>query len=335
MAEFVLITLAIALVVYAVFGGADFGAGMIEPFIRTQSDIDVALAPVWEANHVWLVLALVLAFVGFPEFYALTTTYLHLPLLAVLLGIVARGTAFTFRHYDPNPGALRLWYNLAFRLGSLLTPLFLGICMAAVAASEFPTDESASFYAWYIAPWNTPFCWATGIFVCFLFAFEGAALLSAEQALHGLPLPFVSVARMSHLLAIGSGAMVFALAWASRLPWFNHLMESPLSLGALIIATLLIPAVASAFDRGHPWRLRLAMFVQVSCILVGFFAAQFPILLRLDNRVLTYENTMAPEATMRLLVIALVVGLAVIVPGLTYLIKVYKSTPTYGSVHEH
>src|SRR6476646_219626 len=98
MAEFVLAVLLVALVVYTLFGGADFGAGMIEPFIVTRDDVDVALA---------------LAFVGFPEFYSLTTTYLHLPLLAVLLGIVARGTAFTFRHYDPNPGALRGWYNLA------------------------------------------------------------------------------------------------------------------------------------------------------------------------------------------------------------------------------
>lgn len=328
MAEFVLLVLVIALVLYTVFGGADFGAGIIEPFLRTQDDIDVALAPVWEANHVWLVLALVLAFVAFPEFYSLTTTYLHLPLLGVLLGIVARGTAFTFRHYDPTPGALKGWYNLAFRLGSMLTPLCLGLCMAAIAAGTFPTDPKAGFYAWYIGPWNTGFGWSVGFFVCTLFAFEGAALLASEQHLHGLPLPYTSVARGSHVLAIVTGALVFGLAWIQRIPWFLQLMASPWALGSLALATLLIPSVASAFDRGHPWRLRLAMGLQVSCVLFGFFAAQFPVLLRLDNRVLTYQDAAAPAATLRTLVYALVVGLAVILPGLIFLIRVYKGNPT-------
>jgi cytochrome d ubiquinol oxidase subunit II len=327
MAEFVLAVLVVALVVYTVFGGADFGAGIIEPFLRTPGDIDVALGPVWEANHVWLVLALVLAFVGFPEFHALVTTYLHLPLLGVLLGIVARGTAFTFRHYDPNPGALGPWYNIAFRLGSLMTPLCLGLCVAAIASSEFPTDPQAGFYAWYVGPWNTPFCWATGVFVCALFAFEGAALLSAEQSLHGLPLPYISVARFMHLAAIGSGALVFAVAWVQHVPWFKQLMASGLALIPMTVATLLIPVVANAFDRGHPWRLRAATAVQVTCILSGFFAGQFPVLLRLDNRVLTYKDAAAPDATMRTLIVALVVGLIVILPSLVFLIRVYKGSP--------
>lgn len=337
MAELVLAVLLISLVMYAVFGGADFGAGMIEPFIRDREDIDVALAPVWEANHVWLVLALVLAFVGFPELYSLATTYLHIPLLGVLLGIVARGTAFTFRHYDPEPGKLAGYYTAAFRAGSVLTPLCLGLCMAATAAGHFPTDPAAGFHAWYIAPWNTAFGWATGLFVCALFAFEGAALLSAEQALHGLPLPNVALARAAHLFAIFTGAVVFAIAYFERLPWFLQLMASGWALAALGAGTLLIPAVAAAFDRGRPWLLRLAMAAQVSCVLFGFFAAQFPVLLRLDTRLLTYQDAAAPAATLRTLVWALAVGLLLIVPSLAYLIRVYKAAPPrgLGSVHPH
>lgn len=324
MAEFVLIVLLIALVMYAVFGGADFGAGMIEPFIYERDHIDVALAPVWEANHVWLVLALVLAFVGFPELYALITTHLHLPLLGALLGIVARGTAFTFRHYDPDPGALDPWYTLLFRAGSLLTPLFLGMCMAATAAGRFPTDPSAGFHALYIAPWNTPFCWATGVFVCALFAFEGAALLSAEQALHGLPLPNEGLSRSMHFLAILCGAAVFLTAYMEHIPWLGQLLASGWGVAAMVVATALIPVVARAFDRGHPWLLRCAMVAQVGCVLFGFFAAQFPVLLRLDTRDLTYLDAAAPPATLRALIWALGVGLALIVPGLVYLIRVYK-----------
>jgi cytochrome d ubiquinol oxidase subunit II len=327
MAEIVLAVMLVALVIYAVFGGADFGVGIIEPFVRQRDGIDGAIAPVWEANHVWLVLALVLAFVGFPEFYALTTTYLHLPLLGVLFGIVARGSAFPFRHYDPKPGGLAGWYTALFRAGSVLTPLFLGICMAATASGEFPTDPKAGFYAWYIAPWNTPFAWATGLFVIALFAFEGAALLSAEHALAGLPLPHEGLARFTHLFAIFCGALVFTIAYFAELPWLTELLSSGWAIAALTCATLLVPQVASAFDRGRPWRLRLAMGAQVSCVLFGFFAAQFPVLLRLDNRLLTYQDAVAPEATMRTLVWALVIGLVLILPGFVYLILVYKAGP--------
>jgi len=134
MAELVLLVLGVAATLYAVLAGADFGAGVLEVFLDDEAShrVDVALAPVWEANHVWLVLVVVLAFVGFPEVYATSTTYLHLPLLGVLLGIVLRGTAFTFRHYDPSPGAWSRAYTMVFRASSLVTPLFLGITAAAV-----------------------------------------------------------------------------------------------------------------------------------------------------------------------------------------------------------
>jgi cytochrome d ubiquinol oxidase subunit II len=323
MAEFVLAVLLVSLIMYVVFGGADYGAGMIEPFVGGQR-VDVALAPVWEANHVWLVLALVLAFVGFPAFYALATTHLHLPLLGVLLGIVARGTAFTFRHYDPDPGALARWYTVVFRLASLLTPLFLGVCMAATASGQFPTDPSAGFYAVYVAPWNTAFGWATGVFACALFAFEGAALLSAEQHLHGLPLPHVNLARITHGLAIASGGIVFVIAYVEHLPWLGALFHSPWAIAALSCATVLVPVVARAFDHGRPWLLRVAMSAQVGCVMFGFFAAQFPVLIRLDSHDLTYQMAAAPPATLRAMIWALIVGLALIVPSLGFLIRVYK-----------
>ena len=324
MAEFVLAVLFSALVMYAVLGGADFGAGMIEPFVGGAKSVDVALAPVWEANHVWLILALVLAFVGFPQFYALATNYLHLPLLGVLLGIVARGTAFTFRHYDPEPGVLQHWYTGVFRSASLLTPLFLGISLAATAAGSFPSDPHAGFYAIYVAPWNTAFGWATGVFVCLLFAFEGAALLSAEHSLQGLPLPYVGLTRFTHVASILCGAAVMMIAYVQDLAWFDQILHSPVAIGSLIVASLLIPMVMRAFDRGHPWLLRLAMSAQVGSVLLGFFAGQFPVLLRMDAGELTYREAAAPDSTLRAMIWTLIIGLSLIVPSLVYLIRVYK-----------
>src|SRR5512135_2983436 len=99
MTNFIIIVLGIAVLLYVILGGADFGAGIVEIFTGKKGikTISGAIAPVWEANHIWLILAVVILFNGFPHVYASLTTYLHIPLLIILIGIILRGTAFTFR----------------------------------------------------------------------------------------------------------------------------------------------------------------------------------------------------------------------------------------------
>jgi cytochrome bd ubiquinol oxidase subunit II len=328
MHEFVLAVMLASATLYAVLGGADFGAGLVEPFVRPEDRkrIDVAIAPMWEANHVWLVLLATLAFVGFPPLYATATNYLHIPLALVLLGVVARGSAFTFRHYDPSPGALVGWYTLAFRAGSLLTPLFLGITLAATAAGGIRNDQSLGFYALYVAPWNTWFGWTTGLFVTALFAFEGAALLAAENP--GIRssgrLPFLRIARVAHLLSIALGGLVLVAAYFERLAWLDGLLHSWLALACMALATGLIAPIAWGFVHGHPWLVRLAVGGQVTSILLGFFLAQYPVLLRMSPQDLTIGEAAAPDATFRGLMVAVVVGLCAILPASAYLIAVYK-----------
>jgi cytochrome d ubiquinol oxidase subunit II len=328
MRELVLAVMLVAATLYAVLGGADFGAGLVEPFVRAEDRkrIDVAIAPVWEANHVWLVLLATLAFVGFPPLYAIATNYLHIPLALVLLGIVARGSAFTFRHYDPTPGAFVGWYTAAFRAGSVMTPLFLGITLAATATGRISTDPTRGFYALYVAPWNTWFTWCTGLFVTALFAFEGAALLAAENP--GIRssgrLPFLRIARMAHLLSIALGGFTLLAAYLERLPWFDELLHSPLALACMAVATVLIAPIAWGFVHGRPWLVRLATGAQASSILLGFFLAQYPVLLRMSPHDLTLDTAAAPAATFRALVTAVIVGLCLILPGSAYLYRVYK-----------
>ncbi|HKU38381.1 MAG TPA: cytochrome d ubiquinol oxidase subunit II [Polyangiales bacterium] len=325
MAEFLLAVMLVAAALYTVLGGADFGAGIMEGFMgkKARERVDVALAPVWEANHVWLVLIVVIAFVGFPRLYTLVSLHLHIPVLLVLLGIVARGSAFTFRHYDPT-SAFDTSYSVVFRAASVLTPLSLGLIVAATAAERIPLPGHGGFYEQFIAPWNSAFGWATGVFVCALFAFEGAALLAAEHVRDDAPLPYLRSARRAHFATIASGAIVLLVAYAQDLPWLRGVLHSPFALTAMGVATLLIFVVAYAFHAGRPWVLRLAMGAQATCVLLGFFAAQFPVLLRTEAADLTYTELAASPATLRGLVWAVAIGLLVIVPLLAYLIAVYK-----------
>jgi cytochrome d ubiquinol oxidase subunit II len=326
MTEALLLVMLVAATLYAVLAGADFGVGIVEPLLapNDRRAVEAAILPVWEANHVWLVLVVVLAFVGFPGLFVVVSTYLHIPLLGLLLGIVARGSAFTFRHYDPaTGGALHAWYTWMFRFGSLLGPLCLGLVVAACVQGRLDSDASRGAFALFVAPWNTAFCWAAGVFACLLFAFQGAALLAAEQAAGG-PLPLLSLARVLHAAAIASGALVLWCAHAGAVPWFQRLLHEPLGWGSLLLASALIPVIAHAFQRGKPWLLRLAVGAQVACVLLGLFGAEYPILLRLRGGALRVADAVAPPATLHALAWSVGLGLVLIVPALAYLLRVYK-----------
>lgn len=82
MVELVLFFTGLSLLLYVLLGGADFGAGIIEIFTGKQGSkaISHAIAPVWEANHIWLIVVIVILFNAFPEVYSTVTTYLHIPL---------------------------------------------------------------------------------------------------------------------------------------------------------------------------------------------------------------------------------------------------------------
>ena len=94
--------------------------------------------PVWEANHVWLIIAVVMVFTGFPGAFAAVSTYLHVPLVLVLIGIVLRGSAFVFRAYGPDDPRHERFWGRVFAVASSATPLFLGVIVGAVTDGRLP-----------------------------------------------------------------------------------------------------------------------------------------------------------------------------------------------------
>ena len=96
----------VALILYALMGGADYGGGMWDLLAsgaraqRQRHAIVDSIAPIWEANHVWLILVIVLLFSAFPHAFSAIMIALHIPITAMLIGIVLRGSAFVFRKYD-------------------------------------------------------------------------------------------------------------------------------------------------------------------------------------------------------------------------------------------
>ena len=122
------VVLFVGVTAYAVFGGADFGAGFWDLTAggttrgaRPREVIDHSIGPVWEANHVWLIFVFVVLWTCFPEAYASITLTLFVPLTIAALGIVLRGASFAFRKAVFRTRDRRN-FGAAFAISSVIVP---------------------------------------------------------------------------------------------------------------------------------------------------------------------------------------------------------------------
>src|SRR5260370_9334228 len=136
-----------ALIIYALVGGADCGGGgwdLVAFGKRAPAQralIANAIGPVWEANHVWLILVIVVLFTAFPPAFAAISTALNIPLTLLLIGIVLRGTTFTFRAHDAQRDSVQRRWSLLFSIASIITPVLLGIVLGAIASGTIRVEN--------------------------------------------------------------------------------------------------------------------------------------------------------------------------------------------------
>src|SRR4051812_21377388 len=134
--------LLLGIVLYALLGGADFGGGIWDLLARgpradrQRQEIARAIGPIWEANHVWLIFSVVVAFTVFPEVFAGVSTALYIPISLALLGIVMRGAAFVFRAYAHDVFRAQQTWGAVFAVACTGTPFVLGMCAGAVASGR-------------------------------------------------------------------------------------------------------------------------------------------------------------------------------------------------------
>ncbi|WP_299577957.1 cytochrome d ubiquinol oxidase subunit II [uncultured Sunxiuqinia sp.] len=327
MTETILIILGISLLLYVLLGGADFGGGILELLSRGKASkiVSRAIAPVWEANHVWLILVVVILFVGFPTVYSTILTALHIPVLLALIGIIMRGSAFTFRHYDLEAERSKAIYSSIFRYSSLFTTFFLGVTMGGVILGDISMDYSKGFYAIYIHPWLNWFSFAMGIFLVVLFAFLATIFTLGETKEKEHVERFTKMAKYLIVTLVIAGAVVFATAEIEGHPLFYEFYHSLPSLISIVLATLALPLLWINLNRNNRNWLRLIAGFQTTMIMVGWFAIQFPVLVKInDGTDITVQSSSAPHQVQLQLLIALIFGVFVILPFTGYLYKTFK-----------
>jgi len=316
----------LSLILYALMGGADFGGGMWDLLavgpraVRQRKAIAEAIGPIWEANHVWLILVVVLLFTGFPSAFAGMMTALNIPLTTMLIGIVLRGSAFIFRRHDsPSETAQHRW-SMVFGIASFFTPFFQGMILGALTTGQIRI-VNGQVVTGFLAGWLTLFALACGVFAQGLFAFLAATYLTLDtQNEPDLQNDFRLRALCSGLSLAPIAGVVF-LASKQGAPEMYHGLTHWWA--PLLLAWTSLMSIVALVALWRRWfaLARFAAIGQVTLILVGWCLAQYPNLLTPD---VTVNNAHAPEATLRLLVLALGTGAIVLLPSLAFLFHIFK-----------
>ena len=321
----------LALNAYSLLGGADFGGGVWDLLAsgprrdEQRALIAESIAPIWEANHVWLIVVVVVLFTAFPDAFGTLSVVLHIPITIMLVGIVLRGSAFMFRSYGSRTVNVRDRWGAAFAIASVVTPFVLGVIIGAtssgaVARASASTASVASFADIYLRPWAAPFPIAVGGFVLSIFAYLAAVystVAAKDDALRNdfreraLGMAFVVfVFAALSLIAAHSGAPRVAAGVVGS-PW-SILLH--LCTGAAAVV-----AIVALWQRRYG-RARIAAAMQASFIIWGWALSEYPYLI---PDTMTIRDAAAPVLTLRLLLVGLAAGAVVLLPSLRYMHRTF------------
>jgi cytochrome d ubiquinol oxidase subunit II len=321
--DLMLAILIVALAAYAVLGGADFGAGFwdltaggAQRGARLRGLVHRSMGPVWEANHVWLIVVLVVMWTCFPHAFGPLMETLYVPLFLAAVGIIFRGAAYALRGEAASVSEARV-LGAVFALSSVLTPFFMGCAIGAVASGQVPAegDPGAPISSWTgaTALWTGAVAVATGAYIAAVFLAGDAVRAQA----HDLATAF-------RRRALGSGVVAGAMAIGGLVV----IREDARSLydGLTSGGGLAMVIVSAAVGLVTLWLLWTRRFeparytsgVAVGAMLAGLAFAQRPDFLPGE---LSLEDAAAGDSTLVATLVALVLALLVIVPAITVLFR--------------
>ena len=317
------VAIVLSLSVYALTGGADFGGGIWDLLAfgpragRQREVIARALAPIWEADHVWLIAAIVLFFTAFPTAFAAVTVSLNIPLSLMLIGIVLRGSAFIFRSLiGPRSRLYRRW-SLVFAVSSAITPVMLGITIGAIMSGKIRSAGEPDF----VRSWLAPFPLAIGLFFLTLVAFLAAVYLTLETDEPDLRGDF----RRRAWLALGAsaglagGCLYLAREGAPLI--FENIRHARWAVPLLVLTTALGAGSAAALKKQLYWWARLFAAATVGGVLLVWALSQYPYLVVPD---FSLANTAASTSVLRPMLAVFCIGLALVTPAFLYLYAIFK-----------
>jgi cytochrome d ubiquinol oxidase subunit II len=322
LADVTAFVLLLTITAYSVAGGVDYGAGIWDLLAggsaqanRARALIDHAMAPVWEANNVWLVLAIVVCWTGFPLLFQSVFASLY-PLFAfALLGLILRGAFFAFRHLGEGPRVQRRT-GVVFGISSVLAPFFFAAALGAIASGRVAVGgPTVSVWQACLSPMSISF----GLVSLAATAFIGASFLVGDARRYGMP-DMVDYFRRRAVVATVTLIVTGSIALATIGFENPHLLTAMFTgLGApfAIAAMVLTPMVGFLHVRGIFRWFRLLSVGVVGSLVFAWGLAQSPYLLPGQ---LTIAQAGAPLGTEVLLLVVTLLVVVVILPSLGLLV---------------
>ena len=324
MDDAVAVVLFVAVTAYAVFGGADFGAGFwdlvaggAQRGARPRRLIQHSIGPVWEANHVWLIFMLVVLWTAFSEVFASITLTLFVPLSLAALGIVLRGSSFAFRKEVFRTSSRRN-FGAAFALSSVLVPYCMGAVAGAVASGRVPAGGKAGD-TW--SSWINPTSILGGVLAVTVCAYLAATYLVFDAGRAGSPDMVEYFRRRSIATGVLAGGAAFVGIFVLRADAryvFDGLTSRALPV-VLISAVCGVASLVLAIRTTHRGA-RLLAAGAVAAVVVAWGVAQWPYML---PESLEVSEAAAPDATLTTVLVMFGVAAVLVLPslGLLYVLE--------------
>jgi cytochrome d ubiquinol oxidase subunit II len=314
------IVLFVGVTAYAVFGGADFGAGfwdLVAGGTRRGAAprvvIDHSIAPVWEANHVWLIFSFVVLWTCFPEAYASITLTLFVPLTIAALGIVLRGSSFAFRKAVIRTNAQRT-FGAIFAISSVIVPYCMGAVVGGIASGRVPAGGKAGD-PW--SSWVNPTSILGGTLAVIVAAYLASIYLVWDAARLSDDEMVAYFRRRALVAAVvaGLGACVGIFVLKADAPYlFDGLSSRGLPL-VILSALAGVGSLTLLIRRSHTGA-RLLAVAAVASIVIAWGVAQWDYLL---PESLTVSQAAAPDGTIQAMLVAVVLAALFVGPGFVLL----------------
>ena len=305
---------------YAVFGGADFGAGLwtllagsSEQGRRARGLVDWAIGPVWEANHVWLIFVLVVLWTAFSVAFQSVMSTLFIPLSLAALGIVLRGSGFAF-HKQARHGRYQRFAELLFDVSSLLTPFFMGTVVGAIASGQVPVGNAAGDP---VSSWTGAAPLITGALFVATGAYLSAVFLVSDARRAHDPDMERYFATRALAAAVVAGAIAVAglvIYHADARYIYDGLVGDALPL--VIVSVVCGAAVLAMLWRGGRRGTRPLAVGAVVAVIWGWGVAQHPYLL---PKSLTISQGAGTETTLDAVLIVFGAAIVIVLPALGFL----------------
>lgn len=316
----------LGLVMYAVFGGADFGGGIWTalssgPRKKEQREgLFHAIGPVWETNHVWLIFVVVTLFTAFPKGFAVISTALVAPLVIALIGINFRGAAFAFRHFGKQTGREVPLVARSFEISSILTPFALGMAVTATATGRIVVADGGVSTG--TGTWLSPFTLMGGLVGLAICAYLAPVFMAVRTS--GELREDFRKRGMAASLVLGVLTTLAIPVAGLDAPLFAGRITGPWALTVVALAVILGISTLALLWRRCFVTAQVSAAGTVALTLAGFGAAMYPDLLIGQ---LSLAAAAAPGPTLTAFLTVLPLGTIILAPSLLFLYLTFRRDP--------